>query len=113
MMRVPEVRARVDAEDTRRPGSILRSERAELVRLEVGFPPTVILKGESYKIEGPAVDEESAEEMLRSVACSREMRVFRETGSVGVILPHEDAQFLVRAVRAFGQFRLELEPVSL
>ena len=81
---------------------LLRSERGERVRLDVGFPPTLVVKGEPHKIEGPAVVEESVEEMLRSVASTREMRVFRETGSVDVIVPLEGTRFLVRAVRAFS-----------
>jgi phosphopantetheine adenylyltransferase len=51
--------------------------------------------------------------MLRSIASSREMRVFRETGSLDIIVPLEGARFLVRAVRAFSEFRLELQPISL
>ena len=92
---------------------LLRTERGERVRLDVGFPPTLIVKGESHEIEGPAVVEESVEEMLRSVASTREMRVFRETGSVDVIVPLEGTRFLVRAVRAFSEFRLELKLISL
>ena len=92
---------------------LLRTERGERVRLDVGFPPTLVVKGESHEIEGPAVVEESVEEMLREVASSREMRVFRETGSVDIIVPLEGVRFLVRAVRAFSEFRLELQPISL
>jgi Tfp pilus assembly ATPase PilU len=92
---------------------LLRSERGERVKVEVGSPPTLVVKGESYQIEGPAVVEQSVEEMLRSIASSREMRVFRETGSLDIIVPLEGARFLVRAVRAFGEFRLELQPISL
>jgi Tfp pilus assembly pilus retraction ATPase PilT len=92
---------------------LLRSERGECVRLDVGSPPTLVVKGESHQIEGPAVVEQSVEEMLRSIASSREMRVFRETGSLDIIVPLEGARFLVRAVRAFSEFRLELQPISL
>jgi Tfp pilus assembly ATPase PilU len=92
---------------------LLQTERGDRVRLDVGFPPTLVIKGEPHEIEGPAVVEESVEEMLRSVASTREMRVFRETGSVDVIVPLEDTRFLVRAVRAFSEFRLELQPISL
>ena len=92
---------------------LMHSERGERVRLDVGYPPTLVVRGESHEIEGPAVAEESAEEMLRSVASSREMRVFRETGSVDIIVPLEGSRFLVRAVRAFSEFRLELQPIKL
>ena len=92
---------------------LLRTERGELVRLDVGFPPTFVVKGESHEIEGPAVMEESLEEMLHAVASTREMRAFRESGTVDVIVTFEGTRFLVRAVRAFGQFRLELHPITV
>lgn len=92
---------------------LMRSERGELVRLDVGSPPTFVVKGESHEIEGPAVAEESVEEMLRSVASTRQMRVFRKSGSVDIIVRIKGSRFLIRAVRAFGEFRLELQPISL
>lgn len=93
--------------------TLLRTEHGERVRMDVGHPPTLVVRGESHEIEGPDVVEESVEEMLREVASSREMRVFRETGSVDIIVPLEGTRFLVRAVRAFSEFRLELQPISL
>src|SRR4051812_16604952 len=92
---------------------LLRTERGDRMRLEVGFPPTLVVKGEPHEIEGPAVMEESVEELLRAVASTREMRVFRESGTVDVIVPFEGARFLVRAVRAFSEFRLELQPITI
>lgn len=92
---------------------LLSSKRGERVLLVVGSPPIVFVREESYQIEGPVVEEESVEEMLREVAGSREIRVFCETGSVDIIVPLEGARFLVRAVRAFGEFRLELQRVSV
>jgi Tfp pilus assembly ATPase PilU len=91
----------------------LQTERGERVRLDVGFPPSVVVKGEAHEIEGPSVTEESVEEMLRAVASTREMRAFRESGTVDVIVPFEGTRFLVRAVRAFSEFRLELQPIPV
>ena len=92
---------------------LLRTERGERVRLDVGFPPTLVVKGESHEIEGPAVVEESVEEMLRSVADTGEMRAFRETGTVDIIVSFDGTRFLVRAVRAFSECRLELQPITV
>lgn len=92
---------------------LLQAERGERVRLEVGAPPTLTLKGEPFEIEGPVVIEESVEEMLRAVANTREMRAFRECGTVDIIVPFEGARFLVRAVRAFSEFRLELHAITV
>jgi Tfp pilus assembly ATPase PilU len=91
---------------------LLQTERGDRLLLNVGSPPTLVVKGELHAIEGPAVVEESAEEMIRSVASTREMRAFRESGTVDVIVPFEGSRFLFRAVRAFGEFRLELEPIA-
>jgi Tfp pilus assembly pilus retraction ATPase PilT len=92
---------------------LLRTEHGERVRLDVGSPPTLVVRGESHEIEGPAVEEESVEVMLRSVAGTREMRAFRETGTVDVIIPFDGTRFLVRAVRAFSKCRLELQPITV
>lgn len=92
---------------------LLRTEHGECVRLDVGSPPSLVVKGESHEIEGPAVEEESVEEMLRSVAGTREMRAFRETGTVDIIVPFDGTRFLVRAVRAFSECRVELRPITV
>jgi hypothetical protein len=89
----------------------MRTERGERVRLDVGSPPTLIIKGESFEIEGPPVEEASMEEMLRVVASSRQMRAFRDSATVDIIVTFEGARFLVRAVRAFSDFRLELHAI--
>lgn len=92
---------------------LLRTERGERVRLIVGFPPILLAKGESHEIEGPLVVDESVEEMLRTVASTREMRTFRETGSMDIVVPFDGARFLVRAIRAFGDYRVELQVIPL
>lgn len=92
---------------------LLRAERGDRVLLEVGSPPTMIVEGELHAMEGPPVLEGAAEEMIRSVASTREMRIFRESGTVDVIVPFGGLRYLVRAVRGFGEFRLELEPISV
>jgi hypothetical protein len=92
---------------------LLKTERGDRVLLNVGSPPTLIVKGELHAIEGPPAVQESVDEMLRTVANSRQMRAFRESGIVDVIVPFEGSRFLVRAVRAFGECRLELQPITV
>src|SRR5688572_18848588 len=92
---------------------LMRTERGECVRLDVGSSPKLIIKGESFEIEGPPVGKESVEEMLRAIADSRQMRAFREFGTIDIIVPFEGARFLVRAVRAFNEFRLELHAITV
>ncbi len=90
---------------------LLRTERGERVQLDAGYAPKLVVKGESHEIEGPAVEEESVEEMLRAVASTRDMRAFRETGTVDIVVPFEGSRFLVRGVRAFSECRLDLLPI--
>jgi twitching motility protein PilT len=92
---------------------LLQTERGDRMLLDVGAPPTLILNGELHAVEGPPLFEESAEEMIRSVASTREMRTFRRSGSVDIIVPFGGSRFLVRAIRAFGEFRLELQPITV
>ena len=81
------------------------------MRLYVGLPPILVVKRISHDLEGPAVTKEFVEEMLRSVASTREMRVFRKLGTVDVIVPFDGTRFLVRARRKFSNLRLELLPI--
>jgi len=92
---------------------LLRSERAERVQVDAGYAPKLVVKGESHEIEGPAVAEESVEEMLRAVASTRDMRAFRKTGTVDIVVSFEGSRFLVRGVRAFSECRLELQPIPV
>jgi Tfp pilus assembly pilus retraction ATPase PilT len=80
--------------------------------LDAGYQPRLVVKGEPHEIEGPAVEEESVEEMLRAVANTRELRTFRDAGTVDIVFPFEGSRFLIRAVRAFGECRLELQPIA-
>jgi len=79
--------------------------------MDAGYPLKLVIKGETHEVEGPAIEEESVEEMLRAVANTREMRAFRETGTVDIVVPFEGSRFLVRAIRAFNECRLELQPI--
>lgn len=90
---------------------LLWNEHGESIKLDVGLPPTLVVKGELYEIEGPEIAEESVEKMLRTVASTREMRAFRETGSLDIIVPFHSSRFLVRAVRESGQSRLVVVPI--
>ncbi len=92
---------------------LLRTERGERVRLDAGFPPSLIVNGEWRRIEGPAVADASLEEILRTVANTTQMQAFGETGCVEVVVPFDGSRFLVRGLRAFGLCRLELERVPV
>jgi Tfp pilus assembly pilus retraction ATPase PilT len=90
---------------------LLKKKRGERVRVEVGYSAVLIIKGQPHEIEGPLATEESMEEMLRTVANTRELRAFRREGKLDVVFRLNNTNFLVRAIRAFGEFRLEMQPV--
>ena len=61
--------------------SLTTAERAEALRLHVGTPPVIVLRGEQHIVEGPPITAENAEELLRSIADTRQVREFRERGA--------------------------------
>jgi Tfp pilus assembly ATPase PilU len=91
---------------------LLRMERGERILLEAGSPPSLTINGQHFEIEGPVVEEEAALELLRTVANTREMRAFRECGTIDIIHSFESSRFLIRAVHAFSEFRLELHAIA-
>ena len=93
---------------------LLRMERGEKIRLETGSrsQSSLTIKGEDHEIDGPPLDEDTAEELLRPVANTRQMRAFRKFSTVDIIYRFEGARFLIRVVRAFGIFNVELHAIK-
>lgn len=92
---------------------LLQTEGCERVLLEVGFSPTIVIKGELREVEGPSMVEEAVDEMIREVASTRALRAYRECGQVDFFVSLEGHRVLVRAVCAFGVSRLELQRISV
>jgi Tfp pilus assembly pilus retraction ATPase PilT len=88
--------------------SLAKAVRAEKILIEVGYTPVLFLKGQSIEIDGPDVVSEVMEELVRSVANTRQLRLLRENGSVDIIRTIGDSRFLIRVIDAFGIFRLDL-----
>jgi Tfp pilus assembly ATPase PilU len=91
---------------------LLQQERAERILLEVGSQPSLTIKGQDFEIEGPAIGEEAAEELIRAVADTRQMRVFRRSSSVHIVHKIAGTSFLIRVVHAVGHFSIELRPIN-
>jgi len=91
---------------------LLRQERGERIRLEVGSPPSLTVKGKDFEIEGPAIEAESVEGLLRTVADTRQMRTFRKFATVDIIHTFGGARFLIRAVNAFGTCNVEFHAIK-
>jgi Tfp pilus assembly ATPase PilU len=91
--------------------NLVNASRAEKVLLEVGYTPALFVKGKRIEIEGPDVVSEVMEELVRSVAHTRQFRLLRENGTVNIIQTIDNSRFLVRVVDAFSVFRLDLIPM--
>ena len=77
---------------------LVSSDGADELRLHVGTPPVIVLGGEQHTIEGPAITTEDAEQLLQSVASTRQRRELRERGEVQFIYRFRRiTDFVVRA----------------
>ena len=86
---------------------LLHSDGADALRLSVRRPPIVVLDGEDQALEGPAVTIEDADQILQSLANSRQRRTLRASGSVEFIHTfRQSASFVVHA-------RIEGETVEI
>jgi len=55
---------------------------------------------------------ETMQELLHSVAGTRQLRSFRERATLDILHRHKRYQFLVRVIDAFGVFRLDLVRIN-
>jgi hypothetical protein len=77
---------------------VVHSDGADGLKLQVGQPPIIVIDGEDQPIEGPAITVENAEQLLHSVADSRQRRELREHGDVEFIYRFRGcASFVVHA----------------
>ena len=77
---------------------LVNSDGADELRLHVGTPPVIVLGGEHHTVEGPAITSEDAEQLLKSVATTRQRRELRERGVVQFIYRFRRiTDFVVRA----------------
>ncbi len=59
---------------------LARAERADELKLHVGSPPVVVVRGEPHTIEGPVITAADAEQFLLSITNTRQRRMIRERG---------------------------------
>ena len=86
---------------------LVNSDGADELRLHVGEPPIIVLRGERNAIEGPTISAEDAQQLLQSITNTRQRRELRERGTV---------QFVYR-FRCFTDFvvcaRMEGENIGI
>ena len=74
------------------------SDGADELRLHVGTPPVIVLGGVLHTIEGPPITTENAEQLLQSVATTRQRRELRERGKVQFVFRFRRiTDFVIRA----------------
>ena len=77
---------------------LVQSERAEALRLRVGLPPVFIRKHIEQRVESHELAADEAEELLRDIANTRQMRELWGCGRVRFIyLFRRSVPFLVHA----------------
>ena len=91
---------------------LLHTERGERVRLDTRSQPCLTIKGQDFEIDGPPIEEDAAEEMLRPIADTRQVRAFRRFSTVNIVHTFKGKRYLIRVVRAFGTFNVELHAIK-
>lgn len=81
----------------------VRSERADELRLHVGLPPVLVVKGEHHSVEGPAITAADAEGLLQNIANSRQRRELRTSGRVQFIYRFQGATDFVVVAQTEGE----------
>ncbi len=90
--------------------TLVDTEHAKSLKICAGIPPQVMLKDESHGLEGPPVTPELAEELLRSIANTRQMRELQENGSVTFLYKlMGSSPFLVQATLDQGTVAFQVE----
>ena len=78
--------------------TLVRTQKAKELRVQVGTPPVIVVEDEQHALESPPVTAEIAEQLLRSIANTRQMRELKERGAVTFIYTLRGASlFLIHA----------------
>lgn len=89
--------------------NLVCSEQAEALKLRVGKPPVIVLRGEHREVGASAITAADAEEFLLSIADTRQRREIRQRGWALFFYTVQDSErFLVRAWMKGGHVELEI-----
>ena len=64
---------------------LVYSEGADGLRLHIGQPPVIVLRGDHHSLEGPLITPDDAAHLLQSISDTRQRRELAERGSVQFI----------------------------
>ena len=86
------------------------TEKAKGLSLHAGHPPVVSVRDEAYAIEGPDISSQNADELLRSLATTRQIRELRDRGRIEFLHDFQgQAQFKVLVKSSEDEFQIDLE----
>jgi Tfp pilus assembly ATPase PilU len=93
---------------------VVSAEEADELRLHVGTPPVIVLQGEDHVVEGPVITAENAEQLLTSMADTRQRREIQGCGATEFIFTFRDSsRFLVRAKNEEESVGLDLQRLAV
>jgi Tfp pilus assembly ATPase PilU len=88
---------------------LLLREGAEELRLEVGEPAVMVLRGEPLAIDVPPLTSENTAELFRSIATEDQMEELRRCGDIHFIYVFQNsARFGVAAAIQRDDFNLKI-----
>lgn len=88
------------------------SEGASDLHIRVATPPTIRVHGILHRVEGPALDSESAEELMRSITSDDNIQHVRERGGADFGFAFGDkARFRVSVFKEKGNFGMVLRQI--
>src|SRR5258705_7616594 len=88
------------------------SEGASDLHIGVGVPPTIRVHGILHRVEGPALEAEGSEELMRSITSEEHIQHVRERGGADFGFAFgELARFRVSVFKAKGDFGLVLRQI--
>lgn len=87
---------------------LVNSDGADALKLRVGAPPLIVIEGKNCVIEGPLLTAENIEELLHSLADTRQRRELRQEGMVQFIYRLRGCTDFVVCARMDGE-SIEIE----
>jgi Tfp pilus assembly ATPase PilU len=89
------------------------TEKASALSLRAGRPPVVSLRGDAHVIEGPEISPENADDMLKSLATTRQIRELRERTRIEFLhVSRTGAQFRVLVELVDEELHMDLERIA-
>jgi Tfp pilus assembly ATPase PilU len=94
--------------------TLVTSEHAEELLVDVGCPPVVLLGGGEHTIEGPVVTRENAAQLFQALADAEQVRELDRCGDVKFIFsPNRSERFAVAASLRHDNINLQIRNLCL